>query len=97
MQIVQTRLLSQVIHLVCACRGKRELYGSEEVRLAPLAPLSASMLQSTTKQLLFFPLEILFRNSLNIFSGSGDPDSLFGSLPPPRFPQSNYTAPAPDK
>ena len=66
----------------------QEKFGSEEVRLAPLAPLPASMLQSTTKQFLFCSPEKMFRKSLLIdnFSGSGDPDSLFHLLPLPSFP-----------
>ena len=53
-----------------------ERLGSEEVRLAPLAPLPASMVQSITKTIFFCLPQKLFRNSLHNFSGSGDPDSL---------------------
>ena len=57
----------------------QEKMGNEEVRLTPLAPLSASMLQQNN-------LEKLFHNSVHNVSGSGDPDSsLFRSLPLPRF------------
>ena len=45
----------------------QEKLGSEEVRLAPLAPLPASMLQSSVEQFLLRSTEHLLYNSLHNF------------------------------
>ena len=51
----------------------QEKLGSEEVRLAPLAPLPASMLQSTTKQFSFAHQKNCFVTPYTMFLVPGTP------------------------
>ena len=63
----------------------QEKFGSEEVRLASLAPLPTIEATNHNKTVSLLFTRKIVSNSLRIISGSEDPDSLFRFLPLPGF------------